>query len=265
MYLHSKYAGNLGDVCKHIIQVACLNNVEKPATYIDTHAGAGLYNVSQSQNYQQGFAKFQQRVDSILTHTPKSIQTYISIVDQLNHSSTAQTTPLIKSDQLFYPGSPWIAQACLGAHTHYHFCDINEPVLHHLQTNLRKPNTSSYWLENGFKKAISLTKNSVSTNVILIDPPYTKSHEWLEVITTITQLKQNKNNQIIVWYPVFANNNVHKQITEEFKDNAIICEMIFEPKKQQGMKGCGVLFMNGNQKQIQEIAECREYLEQIFK
>lgn len=269
MYLHSKYAGNLGDVCKHIIQIACLTNAEKPAVYIDTHAGAGLYNVSQSQNHQQGFVRFQQQVDSIQTPppttTPKSIQTYLSLVDELNHTSNAQTTRLIKADPLCYPGSPWFAQACLGSHSEYHFCDTNAPVLQHLQASLKKHNPSSFWLENGFKKVISLTKSSVSTNFILIDPPYTESHEWQEVVTTITQLKQNKNNQIMVWYPVFAKNNVHKQITKESNDNAIICELIFAPKKQQGMKGCGVLFINGNQKQIQEIAKCRTYLEQIFK
>ena len=47
-YRHSYHAGNFGDVIKHIVLIEILEHLIKkdaPFEYIDTHAGAGLYNL----------------------------------------------------------------------------------------------------------------------------------------------------------------------------------------------------------------------------
>ena len=47
-YRHSFHAGNFADVIKHIVLVEILEHLlrkETPFEYIDTHAGAGLYDL----------------------------------------------------------------------------------------------------------------------------------------------------------------------------------------------------------------------------
>ena len=51
-YRHAFHAGNHADVFKHIVltlTVAALARKEKPFVYIDTHAGAGLYDLRSEQ------------------------------------------------------------------------------------------------------------------------------------------------------------------------------------------------------------------------
>ncbi len=47
-YRHAFHAGNFADVAKHVTLVALLGELAqrpRPLTYIESHAGAGLYNL----------------------------------------------------------------------------------------------------------------------------------------------------------------------------------------------------------------------------
>ena len=64
-YRHAYHAGNHADVLKHFTLYTILNyynQKDKPYWYIDTHAGAGLYDLHSSEankvgEYQQGIAR----------------------------------------------------------------------------------------------------------------------------------------------------------------------------------------------------------------
>lgn len=48
-YRHSFHAGNFADIIKHIVLVEILEHLthkEKPFEYIDTHAGASMFNLT---------------------------------------------------------------------------------------------------------------------------------------------------------------------------------------------------------------------------
>ena len=79
-YRHSYHAGNFADVLKHIVLIECLEHFNKkptPFDYIDTHAGAGLYdlrsaNANKTSEYKEGIGKlkridFPELSDSIFT------------------------------------------------------------------------------------------------------------------------------------------------------------------------------------------------------
>jgi len=51
-YRHSFHAGNFADVIKHIVVIEILEhlvNKDSAFDYIDTHAGAGFYNLNSEQ------------------------------------------------------------------------------------------------------------------------------------------------------------------------------------------------------------------------
>ena len=50
-YRHHFHAGNFADVMKHVLLLQLLNRLnakDKPYRYIDTHGGAGKYDLSQA-------------------------------------------------------------------------------------------------------------------------------------------------------------------------------------------------------------------------
>ncbi|MCV5791891.1 23S rRNA (adenine(2030)-N(6))-methyltransferase RlmJ, partial [Escherichia coli] len=68
-YRHSFHAGNHADVLKHIVQtliIESLKEKEKPFLYLDTHAGAGRYQLTNAHatrtgEYLEGIARLWQQ------------------------------------------------------------------------------------------------------------------------------------------------------------------------------------------------------------
>jgi 23S rRNA (adenine2030-N6)-methyltransferase len=103
-YHHSFHAGNFADVHKHITLVALLDAMlrkDKGCLYLDTHAGAGLYELSSST----GGAKAPEwrdgigRIASVKAQAPE-IRRYLELVAHFGPDAN----PLS-----YYPGSPLLA------------------------------------------------------------------------------------------------------------------------------------------------------------
>ena len=105
-YRHSFHAGNHADVLKHTVQsliIESLKEKEKPFLYLDTHAGAGRYQLSSEHaertgEYLEGIARIWQQDD-----LPAELEPYVSVVQHFNRSGQLR----------YYPGSPLIARQLL--------------------------------------------------------------------------------------------------------------------------------------------------------
>jgi len=56
-YRHSYHAGNFADVFKHVVLcglLAALNRKDKPWCYLETHAGAGAYDLADQLTFGAG-------------------------------------------------------------------------------------------------------------------------------------------------------------------------------------------------------------------
>ncbi|GHM54845.1 hypothetical protein ECZU51_35150 [Escherichia coli] len=105
-YRHSFHAGNHADVLKHTVQsliIESLKEKDKPFLYLDTHAGAGRYQLSSEHaertgEYLEGIARIWQQDD-----LPAELEAYINVVKHFNRSGQLR----------YYPGSPLIARQLL--------------------------------------------------------------------------------------------------------------------------------------------------------
>ena len=105
-YRHSFHAGNHADVLKHTVQsliIEALKEKDKPFLYLDTHAGAGRYQLSgehaeRTGEYLEGIARIWQQDD-----LPAELEPYIGVVEHFNRSGQLR----------YYPGSPLIARQLL--------------------------------------------------------------------------------------------------------------------------------------------------------
>src|SRR3982074_2866297 len=110
-YRHAFHAGGFADVIKHIVLVRILTHLQdKPAAFrvIDTHAGAGIYDLTGDEarrggEWLTGIARVMQARFS--ETTGPLVAPYLDIVRAFNPQRDLQA----------YPGSPLIARALLRA------------------------------------------------------------------------------------------------------------------------------------------------------
>src|SRR5215469_12105090 len=119
-YRHVFHAGNFADVIKHIVLVRILLYLqEKPAAFrvIDTHAGAGLYDLTSEEagrggEWLTGIARIMQARFS--EQTTQLLKPYLDIVRAFNAPAELNA----------YPGSPLIARALLRPQDRLTACEV---------------------------------------------------------------------------------------------------------------------------------------------
>ena len=193
-YRHSYHAGNYADVIKHIVLVEVLEHLikkDKPFDYIDTHAGAGIYNLKSEhaaklQEYTQGIAKLKPE------QWPE-LSTYFSILQLCNPDGKLN----------FYPGSPFIANSFLRGKDRSWLYELHPNDAEVLLKNTLKIKGVRVMREDGFKGLLSLLPPISRRGLVLIDPSYEiKSDYALVVETLIEAYKRFPTGIYALWYPV---------------------------------------------------------------
>src|SRR5690606_25328309 len=119
-YRHAFHAGNFADVVKHIVLARMLTYLHgKPAAFrvIDSHAGAGLYDLTSAEaarggEWRLGIAR---RMQARLSPEVASlIAPYLDVVRACNGGG----------DLRAYPGSPLIARALLRPQDRLTACEV---------------------------------------------------------------------------------------------------------------------------------------------
>src|SRR5258706_12538379 len=118
-YRHQFHAGYFTDVFKHALLaqlVLALRAKPKPFLYLDTHAGAGLYDLKhpwaqKTREYQLGVARVWGRLDA-----PAVLAPYLDAVRAENPDGKLRR----------YPGSPQIAAGLMRSHDRMVLTELNE-------------------------------------------------------------------------------------------------------------------------------------------
>jgi 23S rRNA (adenine2030-N6)-methyltransferase len=194
-YRHSYHAGNFADVFKHVLLVgllAALNRKDKPWCYLDTHAGAGAYDLggegaSRTLEWQQGIARLQDGAGA-----PELVQDYLRLVTAAREEVHAD----------FYPGSPLFARALARPGDRLVLCDKVPEVAAQLKQALRGDARAAIHLRDGYE-AHSLVPPAEKRGLMLIDPPFERTDE-LDAIAVLIQksVARFAGGIYAAWYPV---------------------------------------------------------------
>src|SRR5258707_3192131 len=132
-YRHAFHAGNFADVVKHAVLTRTLIHLAaKPAAFcvIDTHAGAGLYDLagphaSRTGEWRDGIARLV--AAQLAPAVQKLLAPYVDAVAGFNRDG-----PLA-----LYPGSPALACALLRPQDRLLACELEAETTRTLADNLR--------------------------------------------------------------------------------------------------------------------------------
>src|SRR5579864_7489849 len=110
-YRHSYHAGNFADVHKHVALLALLQSMQrkdKGFVYLDTHAGAGRYDLGGADTHHGAEARH--GVSTLLSAAgelqTEELKAYCNAIGAMRRAF---------NHPQYYPGSPWLAAHLLRA------------------------------------------------------------------------------------------------------------------------------------------------------
>ncbi len=205
-YRHAFHVGNFADVIKHIVIIEVLEHLVKkdsPFDYIDTHAGAGLYDLradqtSKLQEYSQGVGKL---LSADEQEDWPELVTYLSIIKQYN-----PTTELTH-----YPGSPIIALNFLRDKDRAWLFELHPADCEALAQQVSRDRHVKVIREDGFKNVLSLLPPHSRRGLILVDPPYEVKSDYDQVLETVKKAHTKfATGTYVIWYPVVDRTRIEK-------------------------------------------------------
>jgi 23S rRNA (adenine2030-N6)-methyltransferase len=198
-YRHAFHAGGFADVIKHIVLVRILIYLqEKQAAFriIDTHAGAGLYDLTGEEarrggEWLTGIARIMQARFS--ETTLPLVKPYLDIVRAFNPDR----------DLAAYPGSPLIARALLRPQDRLTACEVELSARKRLIDALRRDTQARVVDLDGWLALPAFVPPKERRGLVLIDPPYEQKDEFERLAEGFAQAYAKwPTGSYLLWYPV---------------------------------------------------------------
>lgn len=198
-YRHAFHAGNFADVIKHIVLARILTYLhEKPAAFrvIDTHAGAGLYDLTgeeatRSAEWRTGIARLIQARFS--ESVAALVAPYLDIVRAFNP----------QRDLTAYLGSPLIARALLRPQDRLVACELEPNARKRLIGALRRDEQARVVDIDGWTALPAYVPPNERRGLVLIDPPYENRDEFERLTDGFAAAYRKWPTGIyMLWYPV---------------------------------------------------------------
>lgn len=249
-YQHAYHAGGPADLHKHIALAELLTLLtRKPRgiTYMETHAGRGLYDLASVETAKtgeadEGIAKINLS-DCPFTDAVKSVRQM--------HGDTA------------YPGSPAIAAALLRPQDKMHLMELHPVEFKVLQANLE--GEASMHRRDGYEGVLAIAPTKPRKSLILVDPSYEVKSEYLQVAEfTRKLLAKWPEATVMIWYPILKAAR-HKEMLAEIQLPHLVDEVSFDLKDNKGMTGSGLALVNAPYGAENIFVRTREIASQVLR
>ncbi len=236
-YQHGFHAGNLADVHKHALlawMLDYLTQKDKPLSYIETHAGRGLYDLAAPEAIKTGeaaagIARLEARIAP-------------------DHPYRRRLSEVrARFGPNAYPGSPLIAALSLRDGNPLHLAELH-PQEHQSLTRNLGPWGAHIQQRDGFDMALAVCPPTPRRGLMLIDPSYEVKADYTSIPKVIGQIARKWNVGIVaLWYPILLDAPHAQMLTDlqtSFPD-ALRSEVRFPPLRDgHRMVGSGLFTLN---------------------
>ncbi len=198
-YRHAFHAGNFADVFKHVVLCRILHYLRgKPAAFrvIDTHAGAGLYDLQSAEasrggEWRDGICRLMAaRLDAPVATL---LAPYLEAVGALNERGCLK----------LYPGSPALARAWLRPQDRLIACEIEPQAAAALGQNLRGDVRIKTLAVDGWTALGAYVPPKERRGLVLIDPPFEQDSDFSRLGRgTAAALRKWATGIYLLWYPI---------------------------------------------------------------
>ena len=249
-YQHAFHAGNFADVHKHIVLTRVLEYLrQKPAPFrvVDTHAGAGRYDLigpqaARSGEWRDGIERLFAAPRSGAAGTDSAqalVAPYLDIVAALNPGGTLR----------LYPGSPLIVKALLRRQDRLIACELEPSAAASLQVVLHGDARAKALAIDGWMALFANIPPKERRGLIVIDPPYEEGVEFTRLFDTLAQAHRKwASGLYLLWYPIKAReapDALARRLRRLSVPKILRCELSIAPPRADGaLAGSGLIIVN---------------------
>ena len=197
-YRHAFHAGNFADLVKHAVLTALLARLTAgpgPVSVLDTHAGAGVYDLGDEMAKKSGEAAAGIARLMAASDAPPVFDALAAAVRQLNP----------KGDVRLYPGSPVVAAGMLRPQDGYLGCELRADDADLLARALKAHpgrGKARAAVADGYAEAARI-KGGAGRRLVLIDPPFERADEYEQAAAaTGAILVRDPEACVVVWLPL---------------------------------------------------------------
>ena len=241
-YLHGYHAGNHADVLKHTVLTALLGRLvakDKPLRYVDTHAGAGGYDLRapaalRNREHDAGVGKLWEASDA-----PAAVARWLALARRFNGSGALKR----------YPGSPWFARESLRPSDDLFLFELHPTEHRALKKACADDPRAKVLRENGLTACIGLVPPPSKRALVLVDPSYELRNEHRDVVDAIEKLhKRFATGVLAIWYPVIERRWVER-FERALRATGIAALSVYElnvarERREGGLVGSGMFIVN---------------------
>ena len=193
-YRHVFHAGNFADLLKHACLTAVLTRMTAAGgavSVIDTHAGAGVYDLDSAEARKSGEASAGVARLMADPAAPGVFDTLKAEVGKLNSSGGLRR----------YPGSPLLIAQALRVGDSLIACELRPDDFAQLARTLNRPGAEALCAD-GYATAPGRVQSG-RASLVLIDPPFERGDEYARVLACAREvLRRNAAAAIMVWLPL---------------------------------------------------------------
>lgn len=236
-YLHAFHAGNLADVHKHATLawvLAQMAGKPKPLSYLETHAGRGVYDLGSAEARRTGEA-----------------EAGISRAEKWFAADDPFARVLAETRARFgagaYPGSPLVAALSLRTEDRLVLAEMH-PREHEALEAVMRPFPARVERQDGLRMAVALSPPTPRRGLLLVDPSWEVKAEYEAVPAALEKVARKWGvGVLMLWYPLLADARhapMLGRLQESFPEG-LRHEVRFPPARVgHGMQGSGLFLVN---------------------
>ncbi|HEY3697723.1 MAG TPA: 23S rRNA (adenine(2030)-N(6))-methyltransferase RlmJ, partial [Spongiibacteraceae bacterium] len=220
--------------CVLMFVIDYLKQKEKPLWYVDTHAGAGAYDLNSIEAKKN--AEFSGGIELLFAQRailPPALQLYIDAIENFRARAPHG-----------YPGSPWLAAHLLRAQDRLRLFEMHPQDFDILQEIMVHDRRVAVAASDGFAGLKALLPPPSRRALVLIDPPYELKEDYARVVAVLSDaLRRFATGTYMVWYPLLPRVESARlpERLATLNHNALRIELrIDEPRGDFGMYGSGM-------------------------
>ncbi|GMG85058.1 23S rRNA (adenine(2030)-N(6))-methyltransferase RlmJ [Paralimibaculum aggregatum] len=227
-YQHAYHAGNPADLHKHAALaalLALLTRKPRPVSYLESHAGRGLYDLDSAEARKTGEA-----AAGIGRAAPAGPYAAALAAVRAAHGPRA------------YPGSPAIARALLRPQDRLTLCELH-PAEHAALGRALGGAGVAIHRRDGHEGLLALTPPKPRRGLALIDPSYEVKEEYAQAAETFLGVVARWPEGVAaLWYPVLPAGR-HRAMLARLRaalPGLTVAEMRLLAPPARGMQGAGL-------------------------
>lgn len=243
-YRHAYHAGNFADVFKHIVLARILLSLkrkETPFRVIDTHAGAGLYDLSGDEATRAGeWRDGVGRLDAMrMSDAAEEIAApYRAAFADARREHGAS----------IYPGSPEIARRLTRAQDRIILSEAHAPTAAALREAMGRDRRVKILPQDGWITLNAVVPPPERRGLALIDPAFESPDEFATIARHLPAAWRKWPTGIYtLWYPVKDVAIVERfmaGIVDAGVRKVLRAELFVDDPAARGLNGCGMMIVN---------------------